>query len=146
MRPHHGREEVHPGCWKGKESNNNGAGATDTLLTKERKYSNPNGISKDQEEDPSSREELAQANNGTQIRTISPAATQKPRTRAPDVQASNTLHRHERKEPQNKSSTIKEERKEYKRSSLTKGEQRTLYHTKAWRKNHLKERSTDARS
>ena len=63
MRPHHGRKEVHPGRWKGMESKNNGTEATDALSTKEWKYSNPNGISEGQEEDPSTREELAQANN-----------------------------------------------------------------------------------
>ena len=39
MRPHHGREEIHPGRWKEMESNNNGTGATDALSTEERKYS-----------------------------------------------------------------------------------------------------------
>ena len=63
MRPQHGREEVHPGRWKEMESNNNGElykmldrtneGASKSKhSTKERKYSNPNGTSEGQEEDP----------------------------------------------------------------------------------------------
>ena len=150
MRPHHGCEEGHPGCWKGMESNNNGEqhrhcsiNQRKEVIRSEQKIWRLGGRSKQGGNNaPSSQEELAQYTTSTRIRTTGLVTTRKG-MRAKTLNGAIRLHRHKREEPQNKRST---EGKSVKTSALLKRStlKRTEY-PKARRNRNSNER-TNARS